>query len=233
MGHLEPLFKIDIAGHELGIMYSVVSQWAVMLIIMVLVLLFTRKLQSIPRGSQIWVEVIVEKIYGLVKDNMGEKYIRFAPYIGTILIYILLLNLTGLAGFSPATGDYSVALGLALMSFVIIQVTAAREHGLKHYITGLGKPYAFMLPLNILERVILPVSLSMRLFGNITAAVIIVELVYKGLEYGSSLLHLKLPVLQLLIPLPLHIYFDLFDGAIQMFIFVMLTMIFIKTTSEH
>lgn len=233
MGNLEPLFKISIAGRELGITNSVVAQWVVMLVIFISVMLLTRKLNNIPRGSQIWIEIIVEKINGLVKDNMGEKYLRFAPYIGTIMIYLLLLNLFGLTGFSPPTADYSVALGLALISFIVIQATAIKENGLMHYFGGLGKPYVFMLPLNMLERLVLPVSLSLRLFGNMTAGLIIVELLYRALEYISETMHLKIPILQLAIPVPLHMYFDIFDGAIQMFIFVMLTMIFIKTTSEH
>lgn len=78
-----------------------------------------------------------------------------------------------------------------------------------------------MLPLNIIERIMLPVSLSLRLFGNMTAAYIIMELIY------SSLGSLN-PFAQLVIPVPLHIYFDVFDGTIQMIIFIMLTMINIK-----
>lgn len=234
MGEVQNIFTFNLMGHEIPITFSVVSQWVAMLVIMGSVFIMTRKLEKVPRSkSQIWLEVIVEKINNLVRDNMGEKYLNYAPFIGTLMIYLLVLNLFGLTGFRPPTSDYSVALALAIISFVVIQAHAIKKLGVGHYLGGFGKPFWFMTPLNIIERAIVPVSLSLRLFGNITAAVIIVELLYKALGYFSNALHLKIPVLQILLPIPFHIYFDLFDGAIQMFIFVMLTMIFIKTTSEH
>ncbi|EYE89824.1 F0F1 ATP synthase subunit A [Fervidicella metallireducens AeB] len=208
-------------------------QWGVMVFIIVLVTVLTKRLETIPHGSQIWIELIVEKINDLVRANMGEKFIGFAPYIGTIMIYILMLNLIGLLGLRPPTTDYSVALALALISFVLIHATAIKNNGLRHYLKGYSEPFPLLLPLNIIERVVVPVSLSLRLFGNMLAGVIIVELIYKGLSYLSNMVHIKLPLFAALIPIPFHIYFDIFDGIIQMFIFSMLTMIFIKTTSEH
>ena len=85
----------------------------------------------------------------------------------------------------------------------------------------------FMLPLNIIERIMLPVSLSLRLFGNIQAASFIVELVYESLEKVAWIAQVGLPV-------PLHAYFDVFDGTIQMLVFTMLTVVYIKIISaEH
>lgn len=217
----------------MNIPLSILIQWGVMIFIIVSVTVLTKKLETIPSGSQIWIELIVEKINDLVRANMGEKFIGFAPYIGTIMIYILLLNLIGLLGLRPPTTDYSVTLALALISFVLIHATAIKNNGLRHYLKGYSEPFALLLPLNIIERVIVPVSLSLRLFGNMLAGVIIVELIYKGLSYLSNILHIKLPLFAALIPIPFHIYFDIFDGVIQMFVFSMLTMIFIKITSEH
>jgi F-type H+-transporting ATPase subunit a len=233
VGEIHPLFEFPLFGYTVGVTYYVVAQWAVMLLIMTTVILFARKFETVPKGSQVWVETVVEKINGLVVANMGENYKHFAPYIGTIMIYLLSLNLVGIVGFRPPTMDYSVTLSFALISFVVIHVTAIRAHGSGHYLKGYTQPFAFMLPLNIIERIVVPVSLSLRLFGNITAAMIVVELLYEGLEHFSHSLHLPYPFLQALIPIPFHLYFDLFDGSIQMFIFTMLTMIFIKTTAEH
>jgi F-type H+-transporting ATPase subunit a len=84
-----------------------------------------------------------------------------------------------------------------------------------------------------MERLTTPVSLSLRLFGNMFAASIIMELIYKGLIYVSNILPIKIPIFAAIIPIPLHMYFDIFDGAIQMFIFVMLTMVNIKITVEE
>ena len=96
-----------------------------------------------------------------------------------------------------------------------------------HYLLAYTKPLIPLTPINIMERVMLPVSLSLRLFGNILAASIIMKIVYIAL---GGLLP---PITQLIIPVPLHIYFDLFDGGVQMVIFMMLTMINIKVIAEH
>ncbi|MCX7951460.1 MAG: F0F1 ATP synthase subunit A [Clostridiales bacterium] len=233
MGSSEALFNINLGNFNIPIYFSVVAQWIVMAVIMISVPLLTRNLKTIPKGRQVIVETIVEKINGLVKGNMGDEYEKFSPFVGTLIIFLLMLNLFGFTGLRPPTADYSVALALAVISFVIIHVTAIVHGGIVEYLRAYCKPYSFMLPLNIIERMVVPVSLSLRLFGNITAAVIMMELVYEGLEFVSHLIHLKVPLLEAILPIPFHIYFDLFDGTIQMFIFVMLTMIFIKTTSEH
>lgn len=233
MEKLQPIFEISFLGITIPVTYSVVSQWIVMIFIMVSVLNITRNINEIPKGRQVWAEYIVEKIEGLVKENMGKGYERFTPYIGTLIIYLLFLNLTGIIGFKPPTSDFSVAIGLAIISFVVIHTTAVKKQGIGHYLAGYAKPYGFMLPLNIIERIFQPISLSLRLFGNITAAYILVELIYSGLGSLSKSLNLGIPLFQTLIPIPFHLYFDLFDGAIQMFIFAMLTMIFTKVTAEH
>ncbi|GIW49134.1 MAG: ATP synthase subunit a [Caloramator sp.] len=233
MGKSEAIFTLRLLGLNIPIYFSVIAQWIVIAFIMLIVPFLVRDLKTVPRGKQIFVETVVEKINSLVRGSMGDEYKGFAPFFGTLMIYLLFLNLFGLTGFRPPTADYSVALGLALISFVLIQVNAIVHSGILGYFKGYAKPFWFMLPLNIIERLVVPVSLSLRLFGNITAAVIMMELLYEGLEFLSYSLHLKVPVFAAFLPIPFHIYFDLFDGTIQMFIFVMLTMIFIKTTSEH
>jgi F-type H+-transporting ATPase subunit a len=90
-----------------------------------------------------------------------------------------------------------------------------------------------MFPLNLIERLTLPLSLGLRLFGNMFAASIMMELLYEGLIHISKIIPIKIPILATVIPIPFHMYFDMFDGAIQMFIFVMLTMVNIKITEEE
>ena len=136
------------------------------------------------------------------------------------------MNLTGLIGIKPPTVDYSVALALALITFFVVQWFAIKKIGLGHYFKGYAEPYAFILPINLIERVMLPVSLSFRLFGNMIAGVVIIDLAYKSLGSLTGFA-------QLIVPIPLHFYFDLFDGIIQMVIFVMLTMVNIKVIAEH
>lgn len=224
---------IKVLGLGINIGYSIVIQWIIMILIILFTFFITANFKELPAKKQILTEYVVESIEKLVKENMGEAFVAFIPFVGTLIIFLTLLNLTGLLGLKPPTTDYSVTLGLGLISFFLIHTTAVLKRGIGDYIIGYFKPYWFMMPLNIIERAIVPVSLSLRLFGNITAGTIVVELIYKGLKNASALMHLNLPLLQIIIPIPFHIYFDVFDGIIQSFIFAMLTMIFIKTTSEH
>lgn len=233
MSEEEFALNIAIGKMKIQIGYSIIAQWVIMAIIIITVLIVVRRFKSIPYGKQAWLELIFESVENLVRDNMGEEYMNFIPFAGTLAIYLLPMNLTGLFGFKPPTTDYSVALGIGLISFIVINVFSLKRSGILGYIKSYAKPYAFMVPINLIERLIVPVSLSLRLFGNMLAGTIMVELIYKALAYFSSLIKLKIPVLQLIIPIPFHIYFDIFDGVVQMIIFTMLTMIFIKTTSEH
>lgn len=222
----EPIFILNFFGLNFKVTSSILIQWAIIIIVGVLSFVFTRNLKNIPDRKQSILEIFVETVTKLVRENMGEGYMNFVPFIGTMIIYLLSMNLVGLIGLVPPTSEYSINLGVAIISFFIVQAYAIRKVGLTHYFTAYGKPYLFMLPLNIIERIMLPVSLSLRLFGNMTAAVIIVDLIYKALG-GINWFA------QLVIPIPLHIYFDVFDGTIQMIIFVMLTMINIKIIGEH
>ncbi|MBD5637303.1 F0F1 ATP synthase subunit A [Clostridium botulinum] len=226
MEKILPLFYINLFGYKFGITSTLITQWVIIVIISLMSIILTRNLKKVPDKKQTIMEIMLNSVRGLVNENMGPEFKKFVPYVGTLMIYLLLMNLMGLLGFKPPTLDLSLVAGIAVISFIVIQGYAIKKSGTIHYLTGYGKPYLFLLPLNILERIMLPVSLSLRLFGNMTAAVLIMDLVYSALSRVSSFA-------QLVIPIPFHIYFDLFDGTIQMFIFVMLTMINIKVISEH
>lgn len=220
------LYSIPIGSLTFEITVDLVIQWIVIVILATLGIISTRKLKKVPDKKQTVVEMIYNVVDSVVTENMGEEYKAFIPFIGTLAVYLLCLNLVGLFGIKPPTQDYSVALGFALTTFVLVQATAIRKVGLLHYFGGYFKPFIPMFPLNLMERVMLPVSLSLRLFGNILAATVLVDLVYEALHNISWFAQLGIPVF-------LHAYFDLFDGVIQMVIFVMLTMINIKITAEH
>lgn len=204
-----------------------IIQWAIIVLIAILSILFTRKLKKVPDKRQSALEIVVDFINNLVEDTMGPGTKKFVPYIGTLAIFLLFMNLTGLVGIEPPTKDYSVTLALAVITFLVIQGYAIKKNGLLKYFKGYTEPIGLLLPINIMERVMLPVSLSLRLFGNMMAASVIMELIYKSL--GKYLFGIT----QIAIPIPLHFYFDVFDGTIQMTIFVMLTMVNIKIIAEH
>lgn len=226
METVEPLFYLNLFGYKFDVLPGYLVMWIITAIIALVAIIATRTLEKIPNRRQNIVEMIVEAINNLVKSNMGEQYVAYIPYIGTLAIFILLMNLVGLLGIEPPTKDYNIALGLAIVTFFIVQINAIKKKGIGHYLKGYAHPFVFLLPLNLVERFVLPVSLSLRLFGNMTAAVVVVDLIYSSLSKVAW-------VAQLGIPVPVHAFFDVFDGGMQMFIFVMLTMVNIKVVEEH
>lgn len=163
------------------------------------------------------VELLIETINSLVTSTMGAHNIKFAPYILTIFVFILCSNLFGLLGFTPPTSDYSVTFALALATFGIVQVNAIKSSGgFGKYLKGFLEPYILLSPLNVIGELANPVSLSFRLFGNILSGSLIMALLYGFLGYLAPI-----------IAPPFHIYFDIFSGVLQAFIFTMLTMVFI------
>lgn len=226
MGDEKYLFDVNLFGHVYGFSKNIIIQWVIMLLLLMISVFLTRNLKKEPDKKQSIAEILVDYTNNFVKSTMGEEYIGLSAYIGSLVAFLLLMNLAGLVGLKPPTMDYSVALGMALTTFIVIQGYTIKKVGIGHYFLGLGKPAFFMLPMNILERVLLPVSLSLRLFGNMTAAAVIMEIVYEALG-GISFFT------QIGIPIPLHAYFDIFDGTVQMLVFTMLTMINLKVIAEH
>lgn len=222
-----PIFSFNIGKLVIDIKPEAIIQLVIVLLIGILAWWATKDLKRRPTGKkQVVVEYIYTTIQNVVNANMGEQYGDMIPFIGTLAVFIVTMNLLGLVGITPVTNNFSVTLALGLISFVVIQGYTMKKIGIGHYFLGYGQPMLMMLPINVIERVMLPVSLSLRLFGNILAASFLVELVYESLDKISWIAQIGLPV-------PLHAYFDIFDGCIQMVIFVMLTMINIKITVEH
>ncbi|MEY7999311.1 F0F1 ATP synthase subunit A [Clostridium sp. Mt-5] len=226
MESFSPLFLIHLGSLKIPITSSVIVQWVIIVVLAILAKIFTRGMKKIPDKRQTVIEIIVESVQNLVTDNMGKEYVSFIPYVGTLAIYILVMNIAPvIIGVRAPTEDLSVAVGLALITFVLVQYNAIKKNGLGRYFGAYAKPAIPLLPLNIVERIVLPVSLSLRLFGNLTAGAVIIGMVYKGLGHMAWFS-------QLLIPIPLHAFFDLFDGSIQMIVFVMLTIMNIKVIAE-
>ncbi len=203
--------------------------WGIILaaIIAVLGIWMGHGLETVPTTKrQIAAEFIVEKIYAYAKSNLGSKAEAFAPYMGTIFIYILLGSSLGLFGIRPITADINVTFSLSLMTFLLIQISSFRYLGIKGKIRHMCDPYAFMLPLNILEDCTLPVSLALRLFGNIFGGMIVVDLWMYLMEWLSAFVS-SIPFMRAIFVLPLNAFFDIFEPMIQTYIFVTLTMVFL------
>ena len=221
-----PVFSFEIGSFSVNIGEAILVQWGIMLILGIGAFLLTRNLKRKPNKKQVVLETLYTTVENLVKGNMGENFTSYIPYIGTLIVYLLALNLIGLVGLKPPTQSLSVTLALGASTFIVINATALKRNGVLKYMKGLTQPYAFMLPINIMERAMLPFSLALRLFGNMLAATILVDMVYEALESIVWVAGIGLPVFA-------HVYFDMFDGLIQMLVFTMLTMINIKLTAEH
>ena len=170
-----------------------------------------------PSGFLNVVELMVEKIDGMVIANMGAKDgMQFANYIGTLFAFILVCNLSGLFGLRPPTADYGCTLSLALITFFLIHITGFRYQGVGH-VTGLFKPL-LLSPINIIGEIATPISMSLRLFGNVLSGTVLMALIYGLLP----------KVILWFWPGALHVYFDVFSGCIQTYVFCMLTMVYIS-----
>ncbi|HAK42399.1 MAG TPA: F0F1 ATP synthase subunit A, partial [Clostridium sp.] len=121
MEEMAPLFALNLFGYEYQVTSALFIQWVVIAIALVLSILYSRKVKRIPGKIQSVVEMGIEFLSNVVKDNMGPGSSAFIPYIGSLGIYLFLLNMVGLFGIKPPTSDYSVTLGIALTTFFVIQ----------------------------------------------------------------------------------------------------------------
>ena len=226
MEPLEPIWSFEIGPVIIDIVPEVVMQWLIILFIASIAIWSARNLKLRPSKRQVVVEYIYTMLKNIVTANMGEEFWKLIPFIGSLAVFLLFMNLIGLLGLPVPTKNFSVTVALALITFYMVQYYTIRKYGLKKYFRGYTFPLAIITPINILERIMLPVSLALRLFGNILAATFLVELCYEALGNIGFIAKLGIPI-------PLHAYFDIFDGGIQTVIFIMLTMLNIKMIAEH
>lgn len=206
-------FTIPLFG-GIPVTESVVVSWIVMAALIVVALLGTRRLRlRNPSKFQLGLEMAVEFLNNFAHSSVGAHGASFAPYLGTIALYILLCNIIGIFGLVPPTKDLNVTIALSVISALVIYGAQFRYHGLRGGLKKFAEPMPLLIPINLMEIIIRPLALCMRLFGNILGAFIIMELI-----------KMMVPIV---VPVPFSIYFDLFDGGIQAVVFVFLTTLFI------
>ncbi|SKC56355.1 F0F1 ATP synthase subunit A [Maledivibacter halophilus] len=230
-GGFGPYKVIELPG-GIAVSQTVTVTWFIILVLGLFAYFATKKFDKVPGKLQNVVEVLVESIYNLTKQTMGEDKMGFAPYVGTLLIFIGIANISGLFGLRPPTADVNTTFALSIITFCMVQYNGLKSNGIKGYFKGFLEPIPILLPINIIGELANPVSLAFRLFGNIVGGVIIMALLYNALGFLSGALGIGIPILQAGIPAVLHIYFDLFAGLLQSFIFAMLTMVFISMAMD-
>ncbi len=218
------LFSYELFGHT----FWITTTHVCMLIIILVLLAFSiaanrvmKRAADVPGGFQNVVELIVEMLDKMVHGVMGNSGDKFVNYIGTIFIFILISNISGLFGLRPPTADYGVTFPLALLSFILIHFNQFKHQTPKEIWVDMCSPLPPWLPIwfpiNVISELAVPVSLSLRLFANILSGTIIMALIYALL---SKIAYFW--------PGALHAYFDIFSGCIQTYVFCMLTMTYIS-----
>ena len=212
------VFTIPLFG-GIDVMESVVVTWIIMAIMMIasLILVHGLKVRNISK-KQAALESGMYFIYDFFEGLLGKEGKAYIPYLITVVIYIGIANMIGLLGFKSPTKDLNVTVSLAVMSIVLVEVAGIRKKGVRGWIKSFAEPIAIIAPINVLELFIRPLSLCMRLFGNVLGAIVVMALIK----------HL----LPLIVPLPFSFYFDIFDGVIQAYVFVFLTSLYIKEAIE-
>ena len=238
------LFNIPILG-GIPITETVVNTWIVMALIVGLCIFLTHGMQVHARTKrQVVAEYLVGMVRNMVKNNMGERFMQYVPFVGALFSLAMLSSLISMVGMFSPTGDLSTCVGWALLVFVVITYYKIRTQHIGGYLKGFTQPVFIMTPLNMISEVATPISMAFRLFGNIASGSVVTLLLYGGLAaLSSGILGLipgavgevlsMIPIFQLGIPAILSIYFDLFTSVLQAFIFCMLTMMYIKLACEE
>ncbi len=212
--NLAPPIKVSVLG-LFSISQPVLISMAITVILTIMAYLLTRNLKLVPTKTQVVLETAIGGFNHFCEEQLGKHWKHFAPWLGTLFLFLLFSNLLGLVGIMPPTKTLSLTAAFALLSVLLIYGSQMRYRGLVGGLRQFTKAIPFMLPFNILDVFTRPLSLWMRLFGNTMAAHMVMGMIHA--------------VVPLVVPIVFSLYFDLFDGVIQAFIFVFLTLLF---TSE-
>ncbi|MDR0409948.1 MAG: F0F1 ATP synthase subunit A [Spirochaetaceae bacterium] len=233
---IETVFTITIAGHSIPVTETVVVSWVVMLLLIIAAFIFTRNMRQVPRGAQAIVEACVDFLNNFSKNQFGKYSGIFGPYIGTLFLFLLLSNIIPaitpvfaagkepLFEIKPPTRDVNLCAALALVSILLTFFSGLVVRGPLGWFKNLFHPVPVMLPFNLMEYVIKPLSLCLRLFGNILGAFIIMSLINIALANAISF--------SMVIPIPFSLYLDFFDGFVQALVFTFLTALYISEAVE-
>ena len=217
--YIKELYPINFFGATVYITTTHVCTLIVLVTIAIIALAARHsvmKTKDAPSKFATAVELVISTLINFVNGTMGKAGKKYINYIGTLFIFVFLSNISGLFGLRPPTADFGTTFCIAIISFVMIQYASIRYQKWGAF-KSLFEPIFLFFPINVISEFATPISLSLRLFGNILAGTVMM-----ALYYGM------LPVFfQFGIPSALHVYFDLFSGAIQAYVFCMLTMTFV------
>lgn len=211
------VFTIPVFG-GIDISQALLTSWGIILFIILLCVIFVRRLKIFPNKKQSVIEIFINWVTGFFSETMGERGKPYIPILIAMLLFIVCSNVCGIFGFTPPTKSISVSAGLALISITLVLFSSIRNQGPKKWIKSYTEPMPVVTPFNILEIIIRPLSLCLRLFGNVIGAYIIMELIKQLVPIG--------------IPILFSLFFDVFDGVLQAYVFVFLTAVYMSEGLE-
>ncbi|MBE6741159.1 MAG: F0F1 ATP synthase subunit A [Ruminococcaceae bacterium] len=219
---INEVFGFNIGSFKVSVDESTVVSWIIIAVMTLIAILLTRnlKVQGEITKRQAFLELCYEKSENFFKGLMGEKVQKFIPWLMSVALFIGISNTIGLLAepfnFKPPTKSMQMTAALAITSIIIVEYAAYKGKGVG------GRLKQFANPINIMEVFTKPLSLCMRLFGNVLAAFTIMELIKIVTR------HIFVPI----IPVAFSLYFDIFDGLLQAYIFVFLTALYLEEASE-
>lgn len=222
------VFTFDLAGRSVNIdIITIFMTWVVMLIIIGFAWWLRRGLtedvEDEPTGRLVVLESLVELFEDQLVSGFESEVLRrkLFSFISTLFLFLLVSNWVSVVpGLSSPTEDLNVPFGLAFLVFILSHYYGMKINGSKRYLKSFFEPYAFMLPLNLISEVAKPLSHSFRLFGNVFGGAILITVI------AAKLIPYLMPAL-------LDIFYGLFIGAIQAFVFVLLAVAYINVAVEQ
>lgn len=225
-------FTIPMPIQDFPVTESQVNSALVLISILFLCLYLTHGItERIELKRQHFAELIVEKIDAMVIENMGEYFKGYSAFIIAIMALSGFSSLMSLFGLFPPTSDINIVAGWAILVFILITYYKLKC-GPIYYLKSFTEPVAFLAPINFISEFATPISMSFRHYGNVLSGSVISVLIATALAGLSNMVlgnlpgFLKdIPLFQIGIPAVLSVYFDVFSGCLQAFIFAMLTML--------
>ena len=221
---VDNIWVFELAGVEVWITETIVNTWVIMLLLIGAAIIARIKLRDfkvIPTGFQNIVEIIVETFDKFAVNTLGEKLSYIAPWFFMVFVFILSASLFSVFGLRAPTADWATTFALAFASFIIMLFMGFR-HRKGAYLKSFFEPHFIFFPMNLVGELAKPVSLSFRLFGNVLSGTIILTL-----YYGLTPLFVQLGI-----PSLLHAFFDVVFGALQTYIFVIISLMYVKGAAQ-
>ena len=223
---------------------TTVASFVVMVLLCTAAVVLGRNLEKRPGRRQVLVEKGVTMLYDMVGDTMGKHNLYWAPYMGALFLSSVCGSFIGMTGiFRSATADLSTTATWAIMTSLLCWGCSIKRNGIGGWLKGFTEPVVVMTPMNLVSEIAQPLSMAFRHFGNILSGTVINALIYGALALASHALFgllpgllgdvlSQIPFLAVGVPAITSIYFDWFSGAMQAFIFCMLTTMYIANAAE-